>query len=137
MTSTAVFPPPGTTHPPTRPLLQDREAHLHDYPALSHPHVFVLQVGAGGSAWEGRLGPARGGGTRARWRGVSYEAAWRQRRPIHPLRSPLPPIPRSPPGQGGYKAFWRCFSELCEGGYVPMDHPDYSTQLKVGLGWVC
>lgn len=25
--------------------LQDREAHLHDYPALSHPHVFVLQVG--------------------------------------------------------------------------------------------
>ena len=28
--------------------VQDREAHMHDYPALSYPHVFVLQVGGGG-----------------------------------------------------------------------------------------
>ncbi|EFN57871.1 hypothetical protein CHLNCDRAFT_141868 [Chlorella variabilis] len=54
---------------------QDREAHLHDYPALSHPHVFVLQ--------------------------------------------------------GGYKSFWRSFPELCRGGYTPMDHPDYTEELKV------
>ncbi|PRW56701.1 kinesin K39 isoform B [Chlorella sorokiniana] len=53
---------------------KDRETHLHDYPALSQPHVFVLQ--------------------------------------------------------GGYKAFWRSFSEMCQGGYVPMDHPDYTHQLK-------
>ncbi|KAL4858661.1 M-phase inducer phosphatase 2 [Chlorella vulgaris] len=53
---------------------QDRAAHMHDYPALSHPHVFVLQ--------------------------------------------------------GGYKAFWRAFPELCEGGYRPMDHPDFTEQLK-------
>ena len=42
---------------------------------------------------------------------------------------PLPPTP-----QGGYKAFWRSFSELCEGEYVPMDHPDYTHQLKVRGG---
>ncbi|KAL4444376.1 hypothetical protein ABPG75_012113 [Micractinium tetrahymenae] len=53
---------------------KDREAHMHDYPALSHPHVFVLQ--------------------------------------------------------GGYKAFWKAHSELCEGGYTPMDHPDFTDQLK-------
>lgn len=33
--------------------------------------------------------------------------------------------------QGGYKAFWRAFPELCEGGYRPMDHPDFTEQLKV------
>lgn len=34
--------------------------------------------------------------------------------------------------QGGYKAFWKSFSELCDGGYTPMDHPDFGQQLKVG-----
>ncbi|KAL4420108.1 hypothetical protein ABPG77_000589 [Micractinium sp. CCAP 211/92] len=53
---------------------RDREAHMADYPALSQPHVFVLQ--------------------------------------------------------GGYKAFWKAHGELCEGGYTPMDHPDFAPQLK-------
>jgi hypothetical protein len=43
----------------------------------------------------------------------------------------LPPLPM----QGGYKAFWKAFPDVCEGGYVPMDHPQYTEQLKVG-GWV-
>lgn len=48
------------------------------------------------------------------------------------LHRPAPLAPCHDPHQGGYKAFWRSFSELCEGGYVPMDHPDYTHQLKVG-----
>lgn len=35
--------------------------------------------------------------------------------------------------QGGYKAFWKAHGELCEGGYTPMDHPEFTQQLKVGL----
>lgn len=34
--------------------------------------------------------------------------------------------------QGGYKAFWKAHAELCEGGYTPMDHPEFSQELKVG-----
>ena len=29
-------------------VVQDREAHLLDYPALSYPHIFVLQAGVVG-----------------------------------------------------------------------------------------
>ncbi len=35
------------------PCAQDREAHMADYPALSQPHVFVLQVGS--PAWAEKL----------------------------------------------------------------------------------
>lgn len=41
--------------------------------------------------------------------------------------------------QGGFKAFWRAHGELVEGGYRPMDHPEYGAELKVGSqegqGW--
>ena len=36
--------------PPVRVWPQDREAHMLDYPALSYPHVFVLQA-SGRSLW--------------------------------------------------------------------------------------
>ena len=40
---------------PCTPPPQDREAHLLDYPALTHPHIFVLQACAGGErGWGGR-----------------------------------------------------------------------------------
>ncbi len=55
--------------------------------------------------------------------------------PLFPASlAPMPPHPRPlvPLAlQGGYKAFWRSFSEMCEGGYTPMDHPDFTHQLKV------
>ena len=103
---------------------------MHDYPALSYPHVFVLQVGGGGGG-----GGGSEGGRSSR---VLPPFSWR-RMPALLLPCVRPFfLPGPLPLQGGYKAFWRAYPELCLGGYTPMDHPDFQLELKVcvwGGGW--
>lgn len=126
-------------------VTQDREAHLHDYPALSYPHVFVLQVRPSpvpvGLSCRGCAASRCARCASMPPRCVSVYA----QPTVHFGTCFNPASPAALPLQGGFKAFWRSFSELCEGGYVPMDHKDYTQQFKVrwwkfevGVGWgVC
>lgn len=112
-------------------VTQDREAHLHDYPALSYPHVFVLQVRPSpvpvGLSCRGCAASRCARCASMPPRCVSVYA----QPTVHFGTCLNPASPAALPLQGGFKAFWRSFSELCEGGYVPMDHKDYTQQFKV------
>lgn len=83
---------------------QDREAHMHDYPALSHPHVFVLQVGG---TWPAGTLPAARAWSQPACSGkhtccssavlVPGTAVFRSARPLAPCRAGTRPSGRRTP----------------------------------------